>query len=58
MVNELKQELRKGDLIGRLGGEEFAILLPDTSPKDTHALADRLRSEVENLALTIDKENG
>lgn len=56
VVNELKQELRKGDLIGRLGGEEFAILLPDTSPKDTHALADRLRSKVENLALTIDRK--
>ena len=56
VVDKLKQELRKGDLIGRLGGEEFAILLPDTSPKDTHALADRLRSKVENLTLTLEKK--
>lgn len=56
VVDKLKQELRKGDLIGRLGGEEFAVLLPDTSPKDTHALADRLRSKVENLTLTLDNK--
>jgi diguanylate cyclase (GGDEF)-like protein len=31
------------DIAGRLGGEEFAILLPETSLVDAHAFAERLR---------------
>ncbi|MGR8951766.1 MAG: diguanylate cyclase [Gammaproteobacteria bacterium] len=35
--------LREVDLIGRLGGEEFVILLPETGEKDAVEVADRLR---------------
>ncbi len=37
----LKNTLRKSDVCGRMGGEEFAILLPDTSLSEAAALADR-----------------
>ncbi len=36
-------EIRPVDILGRLGGEEFAILLPDTSPAGALLVAERLR---------------
>ncbi|MDK9720809.1 MAG: diguanylate cyclase [Rhodospirillales bacterium] len=39
--------LRKGDAIGRLGGEEFAILLPETGLEGATHLAERLRQAFE-----------
>ena len=38
---------RATDLFGRIGGEEFAALLPDTTRRDAHALAERVRASVE-----------
>ncbi len=42
-ARRLRSVLRSNDLIGRYGGEEFAILLPETSPADALVLAERLR---------------
>jgi diguanylate cyclase (GGDEF)-like protein len=39
----LKAGLRSSDLIGRFGGEEFAILLPSTTHADAVLVTDRLR---------------
>jgi len=39
--------LRHGDLAGRLGGEEFAVLLPRTTAQEGAAVAERLRLELE-----------
>ncbi|MBY0432273.1 MAG: GGDEF domain-containing protein [Rhodospirillales bacterium] len=38
-----KDSLRKSDILGRLGGEEFAIALPETDSKGAAELAERLR---------------
>lgn len=38
--------LREVDTLARLGGEEFAVLLPRTGPQGTQRLAERLRSTV------------
>jgi diguanylate cyclase (GGDEF)-like protein/PAS domain S-box-containing protein len=35
------------DVVGRIGGEEFALLLSDTSREDAQALAERLRQRIE-----------
>lgn len=43
--------VRAGDVLARIGGEEFAVLLPETSPSDAGRVAERIRSAVENLAL-------
>jgi diguanylate cyclase (GGDEF)-like protein len=40
-------QLRPNDLFGRIGGEEFAGLLPDTGYHDAIRLAERVRSAVE-----------
>lgn len=42
----LKETARKVDLCGRLGGEEFAVLLPNCDIAGSYAFADRLRSVV------------
>ncbi|MBI9015180.1 MAG: diguanylate cyclase [Clostridiales bacterium] len=40
------ETLRPYDLMGRYGGEEFAILLYDTSLTDSHQIIERMRSEI------------
>jgi diguanylate cyclase (GGDEF)-like protein len=45
--------LRPDDLFGRLGGEEFASLLPDTSLDDGIAVAERIRSHFEATTLEV-----
>ncbi len=39
----LKQRLRKTDFIGRYGGEEFAIVMPDTDIQSAHKVLDDIR---------------
>ncbi|MFP4155163.1 MAG: diguanylate cyclase [Halothiobacillaceae bacterium] len=45
MVRELK---RKVDLLGRLGGEEFALMLPDARPEGGLQFAERLRQAIQS----------
>lgn len=44
----LRRSLRRVDLPGRVGGEEFAILLPGSSAEDALAAAERLRRNIES----------
>jgi len=51
-VAELLEALvREIDIVARIGGEEFAFVLPETSLIDAGVLAERIRSEVENLVV-------
>jgi len=45
--------LRDIDLLGRLGGEEFAALLPETSVKEALKVAERLRAAIENRQIKL-----
>jgi diguanylate cyclase (GGDEF)-like protein len=45
-VRVMHLQLRRGDALGRMGGEEFAVLLPATELDDAMRLAERLRSAV------------
>ncbi len=42
-VQRSKLAIRPGDLVGRWGGEEFLIVLPDTALQDAVAIAERVR---------------
>lgn len=46
-----KQIYRAGDMPARYGGEEFAVILPCTDLSGAGIVAERLRCEVENLAI-------
>jgi diguanylate cyclase (GGDEF)-like protein len=46
LVVLLRAGIRQVDLLGRLGGEEFAIVLPDTPPGAAEGVAERLRAHV------------
>jgi len=53
----LSNNLRKSDIFGRIGGEEFSILLPDTSLSQALDLADKLRRAIENLEYPLKKSD-
>lgn len=42
----IKKNLRKTDIAGRIGGEEFAMILPNTSIENALILATRIKDEV------------
>lgn len=46
--------LRKHDVLGRMGGEEFAIFLPQTPRDDAHRVSERLRGLVAAQPLMTD----
>lgn len=48
LVHELSDTVRKVDIISRLGGEEFAILLPSTNLIGALSSAERIREIIEN----------
>lgn len=47
-----KDELRAGDYLGRVGGEEFAVMLPETPLAGAVEVAERLREAVETELIT------
>lgn len=49
LVDRWTGSLRSHDLIGRIGGEEFCILLPDISEANAISTAKRLRKEISEL---------
>ena len=44
--------LRASDLIGRVGGEEFAVLIPETNLQQSLPVAERMRQEVAAIRLS------
>ncbi|KGJ87669.1 diguanylate cyclase [Colwellia psychrerythraea] len=54
----MTEVFRDYDIVGRIGGEEFAVCLPNTSCDDAFIACERLRSQVEKLSITITNDEG
>lgn len=49
LSSAIERNLRKSDILGRVGGEEFSIFLPDTNKEGALHFAEKIRSMAENL---------
>lgn len=47
----LRRHMRGEDVVGRLGGEEFALLMPETAPSGAQTMLERLRRELATARL-------
>jgi len=50
----MKDSLRSTDLVGRYGGEEFIIILPNTNSEDAFAICEKIRTNIEKARLLGD----
>lgn len=50
----VKNLVRKDDILGRFGGEEFVILLPNTDAETAYDLAERLRKACEDYIFNLE----
>jgi diguanylate cyclase (GGDEF)-like protein/PAS domain S-box-containing protein len=55
MVDCMRETLRTTDILGRLGGEEFGVLLIQTELSEARNIAERLREILANLCLPTEK---
>ncbi|MYN02164.1 diguanylate cyclase [Pseudoduganella sp. DS3] len=55
MVETCKKQLRDSDLMGRLGGAEFAIQLPRTALEDALMVAERIRRAIEEMPVKTER---
>ena len=51
----LTQRLRKSDYIGRYGGEEFAVIMPETDMATATIVLDKLREDFSKIAIRADE---
>lgn len=59
IVGLLRDAVRPGDLVGRLGGEEFGIFLPDTAAAEALVLTERLRCHIaQSPVYQVDDKSG
>ena len=53
VANAVRSTLRSSDIFGRVGGEEFAIVLPQTDEEGARAVAEKLRQAVRALSFVF-----
>jgi diguanylate cyclase (GGDEF)-like protein len=58
VADVLRSETRPADVVGRFGGEEFVILLPDTDGPAAGAAAERIRTRVAELSVISTDKRG
>ena len=55
IAQQCKSEIREVDILGRYGGEEFVVLLPETPLVEAFQTAERLRQHIERQPIKTDK---
>lgn len=53
LTENMRDALRAGDHIARVGGDEFLVLLPETTVKEGFAVAEKLRQTIKATALPV-----
>ena len=53
VARALSIPLREYDLVGRFGGEEFALLLPQAKALDAYRIAERIRTHIGSMPITV-----
>ncbi|ANK85287.1 MULTISPECIES: PleD family two-component system response regulator [Rhizobium] len=56
-ANRVRSTIRGADLACRYGGEEFVVVMPDTSPEVAAAVAERLRAAVESAPFMLKRSS-
>lgn len=54
----LKERVRSTDMLGRIGGEEFALCMPESHPGDAQVLVNDIREILRRQPATVDLGNG
>ncbi len=58
VANALKKNIKRpGDLLARIGGEEFAVILPNSSKEGATQLAEQLRKSIQSLQIAHNSSN-
>jgi diguanylate cyclase (GGDEF)-like protein len=52
IVSVMKKQIRDTDILGRIGGEEFALFLSDMGPERAWDMAEAIRRNVERIVFT------
>lgn len=50
IAGAIRGQVRKGDLVGRLGGEEFGVFLPGATQENAAGVAERIRRSISEIA--------
>lgn len=53
LTSQVRGALRAGDLVGRVGGDEFLVLLPETTIAEGMAVAEKLRRAIKTTTLPV-----
>lgn len=53
IANSCMATMRRSDVFGRIGGEEFGLLLPETDPEEAREAAERIREMVESTIVQV-----
>lgn len=54
--NTCKKFARSDDVVARIGGEEFVIVLPKTNTESAYQFADRLRKQIQDIDIFVDEK--
>ena len=57
LADILKVSVREVDIVGRYGGEEFIIILPEASKEEAREIAERIRKKVERYKFINNKDH-
>lgn len=55
-VGRLRNKIRNEDYLGRMGGEEFLILLPDSNLQQAHVLAERIQHDFASQPMALGEQ--